>query len=337
MSGAKRILSIDGGGIKGALPIGFLARVEEVTRERIVDHFDLIAGTSTGGIIAIGLGLGIPAAEILGFYRDKGPTIFGAAKAGEPTGWSERMIMRCLGPLGRRAREARQMFAPKHRPWALRQALEQVLGERLLGESLTRLVIPAYHGDRQTVYVFKTAHHQRFEVDHKARAVDVALATAAAPTYLPAHELPSGARLLDGGVWANNPVGMAVVEAVGVLGWDRSQVKVLSLGCGDEVFVPDPDAGLVQLGLGAIDLLMQGQSFGAVGTAKILLGDHNVHRISPTVPRGLFKLDDPRKVDRLAGMGAEAARDALPTLRREFLRGHREEFVPFHGGSLTPM
>src|SRR5262245_39909007 len=52
VSGSRRILSIDGGGIKGALPIGFLARVEEITGERIVDHFDLIAGTSTGGIIA---------------------------------------------------------------------------------------------------------------------------------------------------------------------------------------------------------------------------------------------------------------------------------------------
>src|SRR4051794_19029634 len=72
----KRILSIDGGGLKGALPAAFLAEVEEATGKRIVDNFDLITGTSTGGIIAIGLGLGIPAREILRFYQSHGPAVF---------------------------------------------------------------------------------------------------------------------------------------------------------------------------------------------------------------------------------------------------------------------
>ncbi len=80
MTGIKRILSIDGGGIKGALPAGFLAQVEEATGERIVDHFDLIVGTSTGGIIAIGLGLGVSASEILSLFRQDGPVIFGEVK-----------------------------------------------------------------------------------------------------------------------------------------------------------------------------------------------------------------------------------------------------------------
>ena len=92
--------------------------------------------------------------------------------------------------------------------------------------------------------------------------------------------------MVDGGIWANNPTGMAVVEAIGVLRWDRSSLKVLSLGCTDEVLMPDPDTGILQLGSGAIDLLMQGQAFGSLGTAKILVGERNLHRISPTVPRG---------------------------------------------------
>jgi uncharacterized protein len=61
----RRILSIDGGGIKGALPASFLATIEKTTGEPIVDHFDLIAGTSTGGIIALGLGLGFTASTIV--------------------------------------------------------------------------------------------------------------------------------------------------------------------------------------------------------------------------------------------------------------------------------
>jgi len=331
MGGTRRILSIDGGGIKGALPIGFLARVEELTGQRIVDHFDLIAGTSTGGIIAVGLGLGLAASDILAFYRNEGAEVFGGVGTSDVAPWHERVLARCRNALGLWARRVRQVVAPKHSPVRLRQALERVFGEKLLGESLTRLVIPAYHPDRRTVYVFKTSHHERFEVDHRTRAVDAALATAAAPTYFPAHRVPSGACLIDGGIWANNPTGMAVVEAIGVLGWDRTTLKVLSLGCSDEVLIPDPDTGLLQLGSGAIDLLMQGQAFGSLGTAKILVGEGNLHRISPTVPRGLFGLDDVARVDRLAGMGAECARHALPMLRREFLVEQRDVFIPFHG------
>jgi hypothetical protein len=331
MAEIRRILSIDGGGIKGAMPIAFLARVEEATGQRIVDHFDLIAGTSTGGIIALGLGLGVPAARILDFYRNEGPAIFGVRPIDVDACKLSRLAGGMRNFVGRHVRQARQFFAPKHQPDTLRSALQQVLGDQLLGESLTRLIIPAYHADRRTVYVFKTAHHPRLEIDHRVRAVDVALATAAAPTYFPAHSLPSGARIFDGGIWANNPMGMAMVEAIGVLGWDPHTTRLLSLGCGDEVVVADPEAGIVQLGRGVIDLMMQGQSFGALGTAKLLAGEHNIHRINPTVPKGLFSLDDTTKIDRLTGLGFECARDALPTLRREFLVASKEAFVPFHG------
>ncbi len=332
MTGIKRILSIDGGGIKGALPAGFLAQVEEATGERIVDHFDLIAGTSTGGIIAIGLGLGVPASEILALFRQDGPVIFGEVqKPGADTGRLSRAAAWVRGAAQQKLRGARRLIAPKHDPAALRSALAKVLGERRLGESLTRLIIPAYNADLRDVCVFKTSHYERFEVDWKMQAVDVALATAAPPTYFRAHALPSGARLFDGGIWAANPVGLAVVEAVGVLGWDRSALRVLSLGCTEEAFVPHPEAGIGHLALDATTLLMQGQSFGSLGTAKILAGPGNVHRVNPVVPMGLFSLDDTSKVDRLAGMGVGCARDKLPMLRREFLVGRRESFVPFHG------
>jgi len=92
VSSARRILAIDGGGIKGALPIGFLARVEEVTGERIVDHFDFIAGTSTGGIIAIGLGLGLPASDVLAFYRNDGAEVFGDIATAARARWRDRLL-----------------------------------------------------------------------------------------------------------------------------------------------------------------------------------------------------------------------------------------------------
>src|SRR5690606_5558965 len=129
----KRILSIDGGGIKGALPAAFLATIEQQTKKRIVDHFDLIVGTSTGGIIALGLGLGIPATDILRFYIERGPTIFGGAAPG------------FCSRLKHFGRKVRRLIRPKYSPDNLRNALTDVFGERRLGESETRLVIPAYH------------------------------------------------------------------------------------------------------------------------------------------------------------------------------------------------
>jgi patatin-like phospholipase/acyl hydrolase len=317
----RRVLAIDGGGIKGVLPAAFLATIEQATGERIVDHFDLIAGTSTGGIIALGLGMGLPASEILRFYRENGPSVFG-----QPEG----LLKRCL-------RLARWPFRPKYDADALRSELAQIFGDRKLGESETRLVIPAYHRDQQAVYVFKTAHHRRLEMDYRASVVDVALATAAAPVFFPAHRLPSGSHLIDGGIWANNPVGLAAVEAVGILGWPGDELRVLSLGCSDEawIFGCDPGvAGMGILGRNVISLMFQGQSHAALGTAKILTGHpHNgskVWRYSPTVPIGTFVMDNTGQIERLAGLGEAEAREALPELRRTFLTDHRAPFAPEH-------
>ncbi len=74
--GTFKILTIDGGGIKGVFPAAFLAGIERTTNKRVVEYFDLIVGTSTGGIIALGLGMDKSASEILAFYREYGPTIF---------------------------------------------------------------------------------------------------------------------------------------------------------------------------------------------------------------------------------------------------------------------
>lgn len=318
----RRILAIDGGGIKGVMPASFLATVEKATGKRIVDHFDLIAGTSTGGIIAIGLGLGIPASEILSFYREKGPGVFGQPES----------------RMARAHRFLRWGRRPKYAPDALREALTDIFADRRLGESETRLLIPAFHRDQQAVYVFKTAHHPRFAVDFREMAVDVALATAAAPVYFPAHRLPSGSHLLDGGVWANNPIGLAAVEAVGVMRWPGNSVRILSLGCTEEtsIFQEDPGfLGVGGFGGNVIGLMFQGQSRSALGTAKILTGHPHdgskVWRYSPQVPLNTFRLDSVAQIERLAGLGAAEARAALPSLNAEFLAAPRPPFTPHHG------
>jgi patatin-like phospholipase/acyl hydrolase len=185
-----RILSLDGGGIKGAFTASVMAALEADTGKAAADYFDLITGTSTGGIVAIGLGLGLAANAIVDFYCKHGPTIFP----------STSLVQRTRNSL-------RQLFAPKHSHDVLKEALREVLGDRRFGESKTRLVITTYDANAGRIFLLKTAHHERFKYDYRAPAVDVALATSAAPTYFQSSPFPdhAGASYVDGGVWANCP------------------------------------------------------------------------------------------------------------------------------------
>ncbi len=319
----RKILSIDGGGIKGTIPASFLASVENTTDKSIVEHFDLIVGTSTGGIIALGLALGISASKILDFYLESGPIIFGR-REGSKEAIGRRSLGRVLRPL-------RQLFASKYSLDGLRNALHGAFGESTLGDCRTRVAIPAFNARQRSVYVFKTAHHQHFETDWRESAAEVALATAAAPTFFNQHELRTGTALIDGGIWANNPAGLAVVEAIGVLGWPAQNLRVLSLGCSDEAVAIPENSGTIGLATKIADLFMMGQSHGSLGTAKLLLKDRrHLLRIQHTAPAGTFGLDKTENLEQLRGIGASLARDHLPQIRRLFLDHSREEFIPFH-------
>lgn len=326
----RRILSIDGGGIKGVIPAAFLARVENTTGKRIANHFDLIVGTSTGGIIAIGLGLGLTAGEILAFYEIDGPRIFDQVELDKPS-----LLDRFLSRLNRHYRTARQFVSSKYNADALRSALGSAFGDRVLGESITRLVVPAFDCRRREIHVFKTSHHERYVIDWKERAVDVALATAAAPTYFPSHRMETGIALLDGGIWANNPAGLAAVEAVGVLEWSREKLYILSLGCSEEVFPIPEVAGHAGMALKSTDIFLLGQSRGAIGAAKLLTrhSDTNkrFYRYNEVVPHGTFALDSVKQIATLKGIGASLGRQALPEISSVFLDEPCESFVPFHG------
>jgi hypothetical protein len=309
----RRILSIDGGGIKGVFPGSFLATLEQSLGQPIATYFDLIVGTSTGGIIALGLGLGLSARDVLSFYEEHGPSIFRGSRA---------------------ARALRQIGISKYNPNPLREALRTVFGDRKLGESTRRLVVPSCNLDTGEVHIWKTSHHPRLERDYTASVVEVALSTAAAPTYFPTHRSSAGIPLVDGGMWANNPVGIALVEATGILEWPRDSLRVLSLGC---TTTPLSTGVLRNRALGWLfwrmkvtEVLMAAQSSGALGMATHLIGDrNNLVRISPTVNEA-FTLDNVREIRSLKGLGDSEARKALPFLRPMFYTHPADEFVPHH-------
>ena len=309
----KRILAIDGGGIKGVFPASFLATVEDAIGDNIANYFDLIVGTSTGGIIALGLGLGLSAKEILAFYEESGPRIFSGNR---PLRW-----LRWFG-------------ISKYNKVPLREALVVCFGEQKLGDSKKRLVIPSLNLENGEVYIYKTAHHPRLQRDYKAKAVDVALATSAAPTYFPTHRAATGTPLIDGGVWANNPVGMSVVEAISVLEWPRDSLKILSLGCTTEPLNINrgrsSPRGLSYWMPKLLDVFMHAQSHSSLGTAKLLAGHDNVIRIDPAMPQGRFSLDGTKEICSLKGLGNSEARHALPKLQEIFLGNPAEPFNAFY-------
>ncbi|MDA8587204.1 CBASS cGAMP-activated phospholipase [Rhodobacteraceae bacterium] len=327
-----RLLCIDGGGIKGTCPAAFLASLEDDLDRPIGQYFDLIAGTSTGGILAIGLALGLSANDLLALYVDKGPEIFG--QAGHPNKIAAWFVDKWAS--------TRHIVAPKHDAERLKVVLQSVLKDQKLGQASTRLVVPSWDADLQSVYVYKTAHHQRFTKDYKKTAVDAALATAAAPSFFKRHRTVDQVGLIDGGVWANNPTGIAAVEATAVLGWPADQLQILSLGCVDEIYTLPENPG--KLGLGwkgrVISLFMDGQSSGAMGIAKLITGHPHsrkaIFRYAPKAPANLFDLDDTSKIDRLKGLGSSMARKATPELKDIFFNRPAEPFHPVHSLETTP-
>lgn len=276
---AFQVLAIDGGGLKGIFAAAALAALEEDFDSRVVDQFDIIAGTSTGGLIALGLGAGMTAAEVLSFYLEHERLIF-------PT-----------GPMRWRKRLRRPYSAEP-----LRVALEERFGDRPFGESVVRLVIPSFDLANDDVYVFRTPHHERLRRDWKERVVDVALATSAAPTFLPAHRLREH-RLVDGGVWANNPSMAGVVEAIETCGAPRTSVRLLNIGTTAEVKERPrrlDQAGLLRWAPHITDVVLRGQSLASYNHSMLLLGKERTHRLNVAVPEGIHSLDGVQADDLLA-------------------------------------
>jgi len=310
MTNPVRVLSLDGGGIRGVFTAAVLATVEEMTGKRLVDHFDLIAGTSTGGIIALGLGLGLPARKILEFYCEAGPRIF-------PT-------------TGLTWRNLRWVFRPKHKQKVLRNSLERIMGRNLMGDSSCRLIIPAFDAATGDVHVFKTAHHDRLKQDYLTPAVEVALATAAAPTYFQVFQNTSGQRFIDGGVWANCPAAIAAVEARCILA--AHEIEILSIGTTGAPFrIPKRvgRSGVLGWGKLTLEVLMNAQQAGALAQAQ-LLSDGQVMRVDRPVPPKLFTLDNAKAIDELHAIGLHAGRHSEKAISSRFLLAPADPFRPVH-------
>jgi len=308
-----QILSLDGGGIKGLYSAAFLANLEEDLGGKIADNFDLIVGTSTGGIIALGLGIGLSPRQIVEFYYKKGPLIFRKI----PFFTSLKNLLFSKYSSG----DIEKIFREN-----------DCFGGKLLGESKKRLVIPSYNIDTNEVYLFKTAHNERFRRDYKVPAWKIARATSAAPTYFPISKNVDHIRMVDGGVWANNPAMIGLFEAIAVLDVPLENVHIMSIGTTEELKqsprMLDTFGGWPFWGKTAVELIMQAQSTGINSQLQLLLKDRYV-RISHKVPDGLYGLDK-MNLDKLLAFASSHSRNFSPEYKRKYQGHMAEEFVPAH-------
>jgi predicted acylesterase/phospholipase RssA len=302
-----QVLVLDGGGYRGMFSAAALAILEDDLQVRLADYFDLIVGTSTGGIVALGLGADKTPRELVEFYLRDAAIIFSHP-------WS-RMI--------------RQTVRPKYSAERLRCALGAAFGDKRLEQSSKRLCIPSYDLLSDQVYLFRTPHHPDLVRDGRTPMVDVALATSAAPTYFPSHNL-GGLRLVDGGVWANTPVPTAINEAINRFDIKLQDLRILSVGTTSALRdwpCRLDRAGLFGWSRHATDLLLRAQAVAATNTMKLLLrADHSL-RVDPIVPKRLRRLDrvDP---DSFMGLAAGITRQMVPDVERVFLDHEPEPYTP---------
>ncbi|WP_289058593.1 CBASS cGAMP-activated phospholipase [uncultured Flavobacterium sp.] len=219
-----KILTIDGGGIKGLYSAQILKHFEEKFQCNLSDYFDMFCGTSTGGLIALALSLKIPASEICNFYDNEGPKIF-----------TNFRKVKFMGKSYSNGTRKQIVAGGKFTDTQLKDSLTKIFGKKKIGESNNLLCIPSYNVTEARPYIFKFDHKEGdLNRDNKAFYVDVALATSAAPTYFPMAEISyyDNKQFIDGGVWGNNPTLVGYLEALQYfVGKNKSynKLKILSV------------------------------------------------------------------------------------------------------------
>ncbi|RAU36421.1 CBASS cGAMP-activated phospholipase [Pseudomonas sp. RIT411] len=315
------VLALSGGGYRGLYTATVLAEMEQVLGRPIASHFDLICGTSAGGLLALGLASEIPAPELKAMFENQGQQIFGAR-----SWWRRRVGM---------------YFKAKHSNEGLRSVLEQRFGTTTIGDLKHRVLIPAVNYTTGRGQFFKTPHHQSFELDHRLSLVDVALATSAAPVYFPSVRNSRGV-FVDGGLVGNAPGLFGLHEIRTFLDKDpEALVRVLAIGTmtvGATISGgTDLDQGLLGWGSSLFDLVISAQESSVDYMLTQSIGGDYFKIDDPVTPQqssDLKSLDEVTAASTLTlrDRGASAAQRALGDPRFAPFRNHvavRPTF--FHG------
>ncbi len=284
-----RVLSFDGGGIRGIIPIILLQRLrQEPGLGGLLDNLGLIAGTSTGGLLALAIAKGLDLDVLRELYETKGKAIFDDS-------WLDDAL-----DLGR-------IIGAEYNIKPLAHELKQILGHTTLGELQQKVLIATFDLDNEDRnptkrrWKPKLFHNLPGESNDNAwPAYKVALYTSAAPTYFPSVD-----GYIDGGVYANNPSMCALAQTQDSRNADRpplADLALLSLGTGTNlthIQGRDLDWGYAQWAKPLIGLMLDGVAGIADYQCRQLLGAR-YHRLAPTFPPGKsYAMDDVKRVDEM--------------------------------------
>jgi patatin-like phospholipase/acyl hydrolase len=276
-----RVLAIDGGGIRGLIPALVLAEIERRTGRRIAQLVDLIAGTSTGGILACALARPdpLPASEIAGLYEQEGPRIF------------ERSPVK-------RVTSAEGYLDERYDADGLVAALRTYLGDTRLADATVPVLVTAYDIEARAAVLLRSSDQAGVAM------VDAAHATSAAPTYFePVRVGPMA--LVDGGVFAVNPALVAYAEVAG------EPLEVLaSLGTGEHTrplsYEKVKGWGRLEWATPIIDVVFDGSADAVDDQLRRLAGPRYV-RLQTRLDEASDDLDD-ASAENLAALRREAER-----------------------------
>ena len=280
---AFNILALDGGGIRGIYAAHVLARLEDTLGVPVREHFDLIAGTSTGSILAGAASMNIPMETLVELFESQAHRIF-----------------------SRRKLSFFSFIRSRYSTHPLDRVIGEYLPEVTMGEVPTPLMITSSDVSTGGVHVFKSRYledlGEPYLRDGRVRLRDAILASCAAPIYFDPRQV--GEYLLaDGGLWANNPTIIAVTEAISKFHQPLGKIRVLSVGTGRTAnFYTQSGAWGLLTGWGGpklVTYVLGLQSQASTNMAKLLLGDRHV-RLDPEVKS--WKLDDIKNLESLKAL-----------------------------------
>ena len=299
-----RVLSLAGGGFLGLYTAVVLEALEATAGVPLARRFDLLAGTSIGGVLVLALAFEIPMSRLVRLFREQGPAVFSSRAL--PSGTVSRLLDL-----------SRSVLGPKYSGEALRAALQADIGDQRLADALHPVVIPAVDVDLCQTKVFKTPHAPASQGDGALRAVDVAMAACAAPSYFPAVRI--GRRLYaDGGLFAVAPDQVALHELEHFMGIDPGRVSMLSIGTATAHYRP---AAAVHDDSGAVGWLADGrlvltllsvQQQHVQAMLEDRLGDRYLRLDADWPPDAGLGIDvaTPEAADTLSGLAQVTVRDA---------------------------
>ncbi len=336
-----QILSLIGGGIRGAFVTSYLKELEEKLGRPIAESFDLIAGTSTGGIIASGLASGLSAAKMHDFYVRYGARIFTPRPKYKAKG-----IYRFLFPIGSwffkkgTGGDLAAAFRARFCPDALEVSFAEGFGDKTLGDvNFTRLIMPAVNLTKGQPHVFRSRHLPKGVNDQDIKIAEAIIASTAAPTYFPHRQIGENS-YVDGGMWASDPSMLAVAEAIRIKELEEtghpeahfrtSEMHLLSVGTGRAQFALDPpgqSAGLLYWAPRVADLMGTSQAQGIHLPLKFFLGDRYRHINFKMTEK--WELDAVENIPKLFEVGEQRAAETFDMINDEFFQHKRIPFKPF--------